>query len=106
LTFANEDWSEVRDSLEMTFFSWLDNCSIDDDRSFSFRWNGSERSRIIQSPIRWVVTGLADFVCNGFSMMLMDGVGGDFVVWQYSVWHTLSGMSVVVVRGVAEKGFF
>jgi hypothetical protein len=92
----------------MIFFSALTNCSIGVDRLFSFRWNGSELSRIIQSPIRWVVTVPFDLCSNifcfwWFSMILTDGDGDDLTVWQYSMGHILSGMSVVVTRGVAES---
>ncbi len=110
LTLDDENWEEVIDSLEMRFVSWLSNCFIGVNRSFSFRWNGSELSLIIQSPIRWVVTIPFDLLSNifcfeGFSMTFTNGVGVgvDFAVWQYSIGHILSGMSVVVTRGVAEN---
>ncbi len=110
MTFVEEVWQEMIDSLEMNFFSWLTDCSIGVDRSFSFRWNGSELSRIIQSPIRWVVIMPFDLCSNifcswRFSMILTNGVGVGvgFNAWQYSVGHTLSGMSVVVTRGVAKN---
>jgi hypothetical protein len=106
LTLGDKDWQGAIDSLEMNSFPSLTNCSIGVDRSFSFRWNGSELSRMIQSPMRWVVTMPFDLFSNifcswRFSIMLTNGFGVGLVVWQYSVGHILSGTSVVVTRGVA-----
>jgi hypothetical protein len=100
----------VFDSLGIRLFSWLTVCFIGVNRSFSFRWNGSELSLIIQSPIRWVVTIPFDLLSNRFcfwwfSMKFIGGVGigVGFTVWQYSVGPVFNGMNVVVKRGVAEN---
>ncbi len=72
-------------------FHWQAFCLVDKNGFFSFRWNGSKLSRIIQSPIRWVVTDDFDLQSNTFWFWRLSMILN-------SVWQTLSGMTVVVTR--------